>query len=74
MLELGLEERSGNSPEVRDTGCGYSRQRHRDTSSLLTLELSMTFTVNNATRLKHKAIKMNPQCGMDSLSVHKSEI
>lgn len=72
MLQLGLEERSGNSPEVRDTGCGYTKQRHRDSLSPLTWELRGTFRVNNSIRFKYKTIKMNSQYGMDSLSVNKS--
>lgn len=57
MLELGLEERSGNSPEVRDAGCGSNRQRLGDSLPPLTLELSVTFRVNNSIRFKHKTIK-----------------
>lgn len=64
MLELGLEKRSGNSPEVRDIGWGYNRQRHRDSLSLLTLELSVTFRVNNSICFKQKTIKMNTQYDM----------
>lgn len=62
MLEFRLEERWGNSAEVRDISCGYNR----DT------EPSVTLRVNNSKRFKHKKIKMNTQYAMESLSVHKS--
>lgn len=70
MPELGLEERSGNSPEVRDTGCGYNRQRHGDSSPPLTLELSVTVRVNNSIRFKHKTIKYTVWSGR-SISTEK---